>query len=162
MAKKGIPGYLISVILLTVVLPIASILIETMHGADPWYATAKWFVFWAIGIRLLAAGFKQVFQPAFTAEMIFNIKDKASHAIIKELGFYNICVGLAGTLSLYLIGWLVPTAFIGGLYYGLAGIGHMSKKTDSLNEVAALVTDVLVFIVITVFLVHSFFLRNVF
>jgi hypothetical protein len=160
--KKSNFGYLLVVTLLLVVLPVWSIIMESClrpGRSGLWDLTGKWFVFWAVGIRLLMAGFRQTFQPAFTAQEIFRIKDKASFAIVKELGFANLCTGLAGVLTLWLPAWLVPTAFIGGLYYGLAGIGHLTKKVDSPNEMIALYSDLFIFLVVMAFVVHSFFNR---
>jgi hypothetical protein len=139
------------------VLPLASILIEALaepRALDLWHLTGKWFVFWAIGIRLFLAGLKQIFQPAFTARNIFNIKDRAAFSIVKELGFSNVCIGLGGILSLFFPDWLIPAAFIGGLYYGLAGALHLTKKSDSLNEKIALVTDIFIFLVAATAVVH--------
>ena len=36
------------------------------------FLTGKWFLFWAIGLRLLIAGFKQVIDPGFTLEKKFK------------------------------------------------------------------------------------------
>jgi hypothetical protein len=35
----------------------------------------KWFLFWAAGVRLMLAAFRQLFQPEFTARQIFKIED---------------------------------------------------------------------------------------
>jgi hypothetical protein len=158
--KKSNFGYLLVVVLLLLVLPVWSMVMEYYlkpGRTEFWNLTGKWFVFWAVGIRLLMAGFRQIFQPAFTAREIFRIKDKAGFAIVKELGFANLCTGLAGVLTLWLPAWIVPTAFIGGLYYGLAGIGHLAKEPDSQNELIALYSDLFIFLVVMAFVVHSFF-----
>lgn len=149
-------GYFISILLFMLILPLLSIGWEIKDGAGLWVLTGEWFTFWAIGCRLLVAGVRQVVQPSFTAEKIFNLKDKKSHVIIRELGFANICVGLAGILSLFLPAWRLPAAFIGGLYYGLAGAMHLTKKADSLNEKIALVSDLFLFGVSAACVVHAF------
>jgi len=71
--------YLAVIVLLMGVLPIGSILAElAFHsaGADGAVLVGKWFVFWSVGIRLLLAGLRQVANPAFTAETIFEVKEK--------------------------------------------------------------------------------------
>ncbi|HTC21744.1 MAG TPA: hypothetical protein VK859_12895, partial [bacterium] len=65
--KKSNFGYLLVVTLLLVVLPVWSIIMESClrpGRSGLWDLTGKWFVFWAVGIRLLMAGFRQTFQPA--------------------------------------------------------------------------------------------------
>ena len=72
--------YLIAVILLLFIFPAASVLIDMLRagsGADWMLLVGKWFVFWAVGVRLFIAGLRQVFQPQFTAETIFEIKDES-------------------------------------------------------------------------------------
>ena len=49
--------------------------------------------------------------------------------------------------------WMVPAAIVGGLYYGLAGLGHVARKGRNLNEQTALVSDLLVFILLCAFVV---------
>jgi len=48
---------------------------------------------------------------------------------------------------------MVPAAIVGGLYYGLAGLGHVARKGRNLNEQTALVSDLLVFILLCAFVV---------
>ena len=84
----------------------------------------KWFAFWAVGVRLFLAGVRQMAQPEFTAKTIFEIDDSASFAIMREVGFGNLPMGALGLASLIVSGWVLPAAFVGGLYYGLAGLGH--------------------------------------
>jgi hypothetical protein len=84
----------------------------------------KWFAFWAVGVRLFLAGVRQMAQPEFTAKTIFEIEDSASFAIMREVGFGNLAMGALGLASLIVSGWVLPAAFVGGLYYGLAGLGH--------------------------------------
>ena len=54
--------YLLVVLGLMAILPIASIYIEavTVAGSDFLWLIGKWFVFWAAGIRLLLAGIRQI------------------------------------------------------------------------------------------------------
>jgi hypothetical protein len=45
----------------------------------------------------------------------------------------------------------VPAAIVGGLYYGLAGAGHTLRIDRNFNEQTALVTDLMIFAVLAVF-----------
>jgi hypothetical protein len=146
--------YFVSVILLLFVFPLISIVLEALwlHGAgDPSFLVGKWFVFWAVGVRLLLAGVRQVTQPAFTAEGIFNVKDPAARPIVREIGFGNLAMGVLGLASLAHTAWLTPAAIVGGLYYGLAGAGHVSRGNRNFNEQTALITDLVMFVVLGIF-----------
>src|SRR5271166_4609900 len=58
--------YLVSVILLLLVFPAASVAVElawSPHGARIMPLIGRWYVFWAGGIRLFIAGLRQVLQP---------------------------------------------------------------------------------------------------
>jgi len=110
--------YFISVVLLLLVFPVASIAADLfwVHGtADPLALIGKCFVFWAVGVRLLIAGIRQVVQPRFTAESIFAIKDRAADAIVREIGFGNLAMGVLGLASMAKVSWVVPAAIVGGL-----------------------------------------------
>lgn len=151
--------YLGSVILSMLILPVISILIDPGYrqGAAIMPSMGKWFVFWAIGIRLLAAGIRQVAKPAFTAQEIFHIHNVDSQIIVRELGFANVCFGLTGVLSIFIPVWCSAAAFAGGLYMGIAGVYHFIKKPASPNEVIAMVSDIFIFIVLAVY-VYSYFM----
>ena len=62
------------------VLPAARVIVEALwfgSAADVMLLVGKWFVFWAVGVRLFIAGVRQA-QPQFTAKSIFEIKDRAA------------------------------------------------------------------------------------
>jgi len=62
------------------VLPLASIAIEAaIHQASMLWLIGKWFVFWGVGARLLLAGVRQYFQPAFTVCSTFGQPRQDSH-----------------------------------------------------------------------------------
>jgi hypothetical protein len=146
--------YFASVFFLLLVFPIASIAAETLwlrDGVGLMFLIGKWFVFWGVGVRLLLTGIRQVVQPQFTAERIFNIKGPAANDIVREVGFGNLALGALGLASLVQSAWLVPAAIVGGLYYGLAGSGHMLRSDRNFNEQTALVTDLMIFVVLVVF-----------
>jgi hypothetical protein len=96
--------YFIAVILLLLIFPVASVLTESAlsgYTANILGLTGKWFVFWAAGVRLFTAGLRQVVQPKFTAEEIFAIHDLGSFAIVRELGFANLSMGLLGICTIF-------------------------------------------------------------
>jgi len=43
----------------------------------------KWFVFWAVGGRLLLAGARQIVQPAYTAKVILGLKGDESLLLVR-------------------------------------------------------------------------------
>ena len=146
--------YLAVVVLLMGVFPILSILIESaFHGdASLVFLIGKWFVFWAVGMRLLLAGVRQMANPAFTADAIFGIKDKAAEVIVRELGFGNFAIGVLGVVSLLNREWVVPAAIAGGLFYGLAGGLHLRKGDRNTNENIAMISDLFIFVVLALYL----------
>ena len=153
-------AYLIIILLLMLVLPSMSVGIDysisTIHvSLIP--LIGKWFIFWSIGVRLFSAGIRQVSKPAFTAETIFHITNEDSFVIVKELGFANICLGLIGIISLFIPDWRMASAFAGGLFMGIAGINHIIKKPEGINELIAMVSDIFIAIVmISVIVFHTF------
>jgi hypothetical protein len=144
-------GYFISVLLLMVIIPLASIIID--HNSGPLVAVAgKWLVFWAIGVRLFTAGIRQVSKPLFTLKEIFHIDDPSGAVIVKELGFANLCFGATGIVALFIPEWRPAAAFAGGLYMGIAGVYHLIKKPESPNEVLAMVSDLYIAVAMVIYL----------
>ncbi len=150
--------YLSTILLLMLILPVISIVIDIGSHQDRnlMELAGKWFVFWAVGIRLLLAGVRQAAKPAFTLQEIFHIKNRESEVIVRELGFANICFGLTGVLSIFIPEWQPAAGFTGGLYMGIAGVYHIIKKPVSANEVIAMVSDIYIFIVLAVYLYGYF------
>jgi hypothetical protein len=146
--------YFIFVALFLFVLPAISVLAEALlHGGDLILLVGKWFVFWGVGVRLFIAGIRQVAQPQFTAEDIFQVKEKGALAIVREVGCANLSMGTLGLLTLPKPGFLVAAAIVGGLYYGLAGAGHAVRRVRNASEWTALVTDFFMFLLLAAFLV---------
>jgi len=145
--------YLISVSVLTFVLPVICTILQMEISKDPFsfHLLGKWFIFSAVGLRLFLAGIKQTTNPAFTAKEIFHIDSPDSLPIVRELGFANLCFGLIGIISLFLPQWRIVSAFGSGLYYGIAGIQHLIKKPVGANEKFAMVTDLLIFICLLIY-----------
>src|SRR5665213_50370 len=109
--------YLAMIILLMGVFPAGAVLVEfrILHShADALLLIGKWFVFWGVGARLMLAGLRQIANPAFTADAIFGVKEKAALTIVQELGFANLSIGLLGALALAGTEWIVPAAITGG------------------------------------------------
>jgi hypothetical protein len=149
--------YLASIIALLLVLPVISILVELIAhtSTDLAFLVGKWFVFWAVGVRLFLAGVRQTMQPSFTAKTIFEIGDKDAEKIVVELGFANLAMGALGLLSLAQPAWIVPAAIVGGLYYGLAGIKHAMNSGRNANENFALYSDLAIFALLAIWLAFT-------
>ncbi|HET6487778.1 MAG TPA: DUF6790 family protein, partial [Spirochaetia bacterium] len=121
--------------------------------AAPVLVAGKWFVFWAVGARLFLAGLRQVLQPRFTAETILGIKGDAPLHIVQELGFANISIGALGLLSILRGAWVMPAAIAGCLFYGLAGIRHLTQRNRNALENTATVSDLFMFAVLAAYAV---------
>lgn len=146
--------YLAAIILLMLVLPLLSVAAQAPMLPDAGALMGligKWFTFWAVGVRLFLAGLMQAFRPQFTAEDIFAIGDPSALPIVREVGFGNLAIGILGLLSLFFPDFLLPAALAGGLYYGLAGIGHALRKERTAKEQVALVSDFGIFLVLAAF-----------
>lgn len=148
--------YILMIILLMFVFPIASVLMETFIFKST-IGTAlligKWFAFWAVGIRLGLAGLRQIVSPKFTAQRIFGIKSAEPLVIVQELGFANLSIGILGITTVFNSAWITPAAIAGGLFYGLAGIGHLTRKRKNLLENSAMLSDLLMFIILAIYLI---------
>ncbi|MGA3140186.1 MAG: DUF6790 family protein [Xanthobacteraceae bacterium] len=147
--------YFIFVALFLFVLPAISVLVEAVlrsGSADLMLLVGKWFVFWGVGVRLFIAGLRQVAQPRFTAESIFQVKDRGALSIVREVGFANLAMGALGLLTLAEPNFLVSAAIVGGLYYGLAGAGHAVRGNKNASEWTALVSDLFMFFLLAAFL----------
>jgi hypothetical protein len=137
--------YFVMIGSLLVILPAGSVALELLwHSHDHLSIllyVSRWWTFWAVGIRLFIAGARQVVQPKFTAVEIFGSHETASLPIVREVGFANLAVGTLGFLSMFRPDWVVPAAIVGGLYYGLAGVGHIPQKNKNPKEWTAMVSD---------------------
>jgi hypothetical protein len=139
--------YYAMIALLMFILPIGSVLVERLafNGPAGWaMLVGKWFVFWAMGLRLLIAGLRQTFNPAFTAKDIFGITSKEALVLVRELGFANLASGLLGTVSIFFPTWVAPAAFAGGIFYLLAGFQHVRQPNKGGHEYAAMISDLFI------------------
>lgn len=150
--------YLAAIVLLLLVLPAASVIVEAyvVPGADSLALIGKWFTFWGVGVRLFLAGASQVFRPQFTTEGILGVKGESAYVLAREIGFGNLAIGTLGLLSLAFESWLVPASLAGGLFYGLAAADHVARKGKTTKEWVALVSDFFLCIVLAVFLTSRF------
>lgn len=147
--------YLVIVVLLNVVLPIVCIIVESFYAPAPlMLLVGKWFVFWAAGVRLLLAGLKQVTQPGFTAHEIFKMKTDEVLPIVRELGFANFAVGLLGVVSIWATSFVLPVALAGAIFYGAAGVQHITQKGKTDKETIAMATDLIAFVALAAYLLY--------
>ncbi|RZL91071.1 MAG: hypothetical protein EOP82_13810 [Variovorax sp.] len=142
--------YLVVVTGLMFVFPLLSIGIDASTAGAPldMMLVAKWYVFWAVGLRLLVAGVRQILQPRYTAESILGIKGDEALLLVRELGFGNFAIGVVGSLSLFFPGWVIPAALVGGIFYGLAGVNHALQAHRSAKENIAMAFDLFAAVVL--------------
>ncbi len=146
--------YIGMLVVLMLILPVASIALEAIvhnHGVLNEVMVGKWFVFWAVGVRLFIAGLRQIVQPRYTAETILGVKGPDAILIVRELGFANTAIGSAGLGSLYLGGWVFPVAVIGAIFYGLAGINHATHRSRNTLQNVAMTSDFFAAAVLLIF-----------
>lgn len=156
MRKWGL--YEWTILLLFIVMPLVAISAELLlfRSTLPLVEIAlKWFVFCTIGLRLGAAGIKQISQPQFTARVIFKIQDDGVLPIVRELGAANICFSVVALISLFAPMFRIPAAITGGLYFGLAGLLHITKPKESSQEIFAMVSDIFIFCVLGTLVIIS-------
>jgi hypothetical protein len=139
-------------------LPLVSVIAETVADGSSLLAASaqKWFVFWAVGVRLLSAGLRQIIQPRYTAEAILGISDPDAMLVVRELGFANTAIGTIGVASIVAHSWVLPAAIAGIIFYGLAGANHIFHKNRNRLENIAMCSDLFVAIVILACLAKSF------
>jgi uncharacterized protein DUF6790 len=149
--------YVPMVIALMLVVPLISIVAQivsadhsALSAASTLVVVAKWYVFWAVGIRLSLAGLRQIIQPRYTAETILGIKSAESLFFVRELGFANVSMGSIGALSLIRPTWVPAAALLGALYYGLAGVSHCFHHNRNRLENVALVSDLFAALVLAI------------
>jgi hypothetical protein len=144
-------GYFILVIAQTIVFPIVSGIIElAVVGGDPIQVFGKWWVFWGVGTRLLVAGIVQVSGGGPTSAILGSAAPSVQEKqLARELGWANLCIGLAGLLAL-VPGWALPAGFAGGIYLLIAGILHVPKRGKNPQESLATWTDLVVGLAVVV------------
>jgi hypothetical protein len=153
--------YIALVTLLMLILPLGSIAAEALqsHAGITLDLIAKWFCFWAVGIRLLLAGARQIAQPRFTAQVILGLKSDESLLLVRELGFANFAIGLIGVGTLPLPEWRLAAAVAGGAFYALAGINHVLRAHRNRLENLAMWSDLFAATVLLTVCAHAVWLR---
>jgi hypothetical protein len=135
--------YVVIVALTTLILPVGSVLLAA--GANPAAdftgLVGLWFVVWGVGVRLGLAGASQVLRPDATARGIFGLKGDGALAIVRELGFANLAIGIVGLLTLLHPAFVLPAAIYATLFYAAAGLLHLHQTERGLNETAAMLSD---------------------
>jgi hypothetical protein len=111
---------------------------------------AKWYVFWAVGVRLGLAGLRQMIQPRYTAETILGIKSEEPLLLVRELGIANTAIGSIGLASLFVPSWVLPAALTGAIFYGIAGINHVFHQPRNKLQNVAMVSDLFAGLVLAV------------
>jgi hypothetical protein len=146
--------YIAVVLLQTVILPLAFGLGQlAVQGGEPIPVIGSWFLFWGVGTRLLLAGVHQVLKPEYTVQGILGASNADAAHIAQELGFANICMGLAAVVAFARPEWWVVGAIPGGLFLLLAGLRHVAKPGKDREELVATWTDLLVGAVMVVLVV---------
>jgi hypothetical protein len=150
--------YLVSVILLTAVLPLASIYAQFSFASTPqslMLIVGIWFVFWCAGVRLFVDGALQYFRPRFTSEEIIGIQCEEVLPVVRELGATNLAIGLLAMTSIFVPMFVLPSAIVGAIVYGVAGSRHATASGRSGSETAAMVSDLAVSSVLALYAVYA-------
>ncbi|HYP84146.1 DUF6790 family protein [Variovorax sp.] len=142
--------YYLSVSLLMFVFPVSAVVIEqfTRSGPPLVESIARWSAFWAVGVRLFLAGARQIINPAYTARTLLGIAGTEPLLLVRELGFANVSFGALGLLSLWRSDWVPAACLAGGLFFALAGIGHVFHPHRNRLENVAMASDLLAALVL--------------
>jgi hypothetical protein len=149
--------YIISVVAFMFVLPVSFVLGEASIAHVPLSAALvqKWFVFWAVGVRLSSAGLRQMFQPGYTAKVVLSLKGEEALLVVRELGMANLSIGLVGLVSLVASSWQPAAALAGVIFYSLAGVNHALQNERGRPQNMALISDLLIAVVLLVALASA-------
>jgi hypothetical protein len=150
----------IAVVALTMfVLPVVSIAIHhtLVPAASLIPLVGRWFVFWGVGVRLVLAGVRQLLQPKFTAKEIFGSNSGDVLPLVRELGVANVSMAAVALLSLAIPTFILPAAISASIFYGVAGIGHLTTLHRSENQNIAMVSDLFLSAVLLLFIGALFF-----
>jgi hypothetical protein len=135
--------YIAAVVGFMFVLPVACTVGEVLvrHAPLSLVLFGGWFVLWAVGVRLLLAGLRQIFQPRYTAQVILSLKSEESLILVRELGFANVAIALIGIGSTVFPSWRPAGALAGGVFYALAGGNHVLQPHRGKLENIAMASD---------------------
>jgi hypothetical protein len=148
MKRKELYGLILWCVSLIVICPVTSAVIEYRfdHSASWGSSLFKWFVFWAVGIRLFYKGIRLASSPQFTGFSLSRLRSRDSYAILLELGFANMALGTMGILSVINDQWRLIAAISAGVYYGLADMIYLVKRPMGQIELVKLLYNLIVFI----------------
>jgi hypothetical protein len=110
----------------------------------------KWFVFFAVGARLVGIGIRQILRPRASAKREFAVTDEHASRIMRILGLVHLSIGLVGVLSLFNTGWIIPSAIVGAFYYGFMGVQNFLTKEKNVYGYIAIGSSAFVALVFTV------------
>jgi hypothetical protein len=133
--------------------PVLSIALE-LSSSPLIGLVGKWFVFWAVGVRLGLAGLRQIGQPQFTAE-IFEISDDKVWPIVRELGVSNLALAIVGLASLANSTFRLPVAIIAAIFYAGAALGHIRSRNRTTNETVAMASDLFAFVILGAYAIYT-------
>ncbi|MEA5442539.1 hypothetical protein [Cyanobium gracile] len=123
------------VVALMLVLPATGFIVESLmsQAAFTRVLVGKWFVFWVVSVRLAIAGWQQIPQTRYTAEVILALKSQDSLVLVRGLGFAHLLIGLLELTSLALPSWSSAAA--------LAGIHRTFRGDRNEKETIAMASD---------------------
>lgn len=163
--------YFVFVIATTVVLPIGIGVFDyqfnaafadyaggSMSPTDIFYFLAKWYVFWAGGVRLFASGLRQTFGPRLRQKQPVEVDRDPSERAAQRLGFVKLLIGGLCIATEFVfsvpfnssIATLPAGVVAAGAFYGLSGLHHVRMPRRNARQTLAMVTDLLVFAVLAV------------
>jgi hypothetical protein len=149
--------YVPMIMALMAVIPLASAVLQLLSGDHAVLNAAviipiiaKWYVFWAVGVRLFIAGLRQMLQPRYTAETILGVKGDDALMLVRELGFANTALGSVGLASIFAPSWVLPVAVAAAIFYALAGINHALHRHRNKIQNVAMVSDLFAALVLAV------------
>lgn len=148
-------------IMVFLIIPIMCVLIDYFiyrkgnDSSSKFDIICKWFVFWSLGISAVTAGLMQMFNPAYTANLLsISTND---FIVIKELGYANFSIGLIAVISLKYEKFRQPAAISYGVFMLLCMLNHMTRlNVISLDEIVSTAADLLVVVVAVLVIVNSF------
>ncbi len=150
--------YSAAIVLMMVVLPLCCVLVEHRVDGAAWtFLIGKWFVFWAVGVRVFLAGVMQLARPQFTAHRIFHFETDDALPIVRELGIANVAGGLVAIVSIANPTFVLPIAIWAAIFYGGASVAHIFGRERAASETVAMATDIFAFVVLLAIVAWSIF-----
>ncbi len=140
-------------------MPLCSIIIELIYkkdSPDPGLI-GKWFIFWGLGVYLLASGIVHMVRPLADLNRFYGSKDQVARGMVRKLGIAKITMGVAGILSLFNGQLLEITALMTVVYFGMTTLWYFLRKADPAYEAFTLVSDLMLFSTSLLFLFSTVF-----